>query len=146
MAKHYHAGGMENLKVKPSDERMRLLLDRYIRAWETADLDALIALLREDAVYPMPPLPSWYQGKAAIRAFIGSYILAEDARGRWKMVLTHANGGPAVAIYQRVDASGIYQAFAIQTLTFEGDLLANVTTFPNPNLFPYFNLPVESRA
>jgi RNA polymerase sigma-70 factor (ECF subfamily) len=146
MAEHYDPKGIENAKVKPTDERTRLLLERYIRAWEAADVDALIALFKEDAVYPMPPLPSWYQGKVAIRTFISSNVLAGDARGRWKMVPTHANGGPALAVYRRDDASGVYQAFAIQTLTFDGDLLAEVTTFPNPYLFRYFNLPVESRA
>ena len=146
MAKHYHARGIENAEAKPSDEKTRLLLDRYMRAWEAADLDALIALFKEDAVYPMPPLPSWYQGKTAIRAFISSNILAGDARGRWKMVPTRANAGPALAWYMRDDASGIYGAFAIQVLTFEGELLADVTTFPSPALFRFFNLPGETRA
>ncbi|HEX7588441.1 MAG TPA: sigma-70 family RNA polymerase sigma factor [Anaerolineae bacterium] len=146
MAKHYHARGIENVKAKPSDEKTRLLLERYMRAWEAGDVDALIVLFKEDAVYPMPPSPSWYQGKAAIRAFISSNILAGDARGRWKMTPTRANAGPALAWYLRDDASSTYRAFAIQSLTFEGDLLANVTTFPNPALFRFFNLPLEHKA
>src|SRR5260370_23355505 len=53
------------------DDQQRALLDRYVRTWEDADLDGLVALLREDAVLSMPPWPQWYLGRAAIRAFFG---------------------------------------------------------------------------
>ncbi len=146
MAKHYHHRGIDDLTAKPADEKTRALLDRYMCAWEAADIDALIALFKEDATYPMAPLPSWFQGKAAIRAFIVSNILAGDARERWKLVPTRANARPAIAWYQRDEARSVYRAFAIQVLTFDGDLLADVTTFPNSGLFRFFNLPLESKA
>jgi len=146
MAKRYHERGVEDLKAKPSDEKTRALLDRYMHAWETADIDALMALFKEDSIYPMPPMPGWYQGKPAIRAFIQSNILAGDTRGRWKLVPTRANARPAIAWYRRDDANGTFRAFAIQLLTIQDALLADVTTFPNPDLFRFFDLPLESGA
>ena len=50
-----------------SDKQTETLLDRYIQAWETADATGLVSLLREDAVWTMPPLPAWYRGRQAIR-------------------------------------------------------------------------------
>ena len=53
------------------DAGQGVLLDRYVRAWEGADLDGLVALLRDDAVLTMPPNREWYRGRAAIRRFLG---------------------------------------------------------------------------
>src|SRR5262252_4448331 len=53
--------------LPPQDERQRELLDRYVRVWDAADVDGLVALLREDAVIAMPPWPHWYRGHEAIR-------------------------------------------------------------------------------
>jgi RNA polymerase sigma-70 factor, ECF subfamily len=114
------------------------LLDRYVRAWETADIEALITLLKEDATFPMPPSPVWYQGRSAIRAFISSVIFAGDARGRWRLRPTRANARPAFAWYQRDESRNVYRAFAIQVLTLDGDLIADVTTFMISTLFKSF--------
>ncbi len=146
LTKHYRTQGIETVRAVPSNERMRSLLDRYMRAWENADIDALVDLLKQDATFPMPPFPSWYQGKPAIRAFLASTILGGDARGRFRLLPIHANGQPAFAWYQRDETRGSYRAFAIQVLTFDGELLADVTTFGNPALFPYFGLPSEPTA
>ncbi len=144
LVKHYHRRGIQDVKGAPPDEKTRVLLEQYVRAWQAADIDALVALFRQDATYVMPPSPSWYQGKTAIRTFIAANILAGEAHGRWKLVPTRANAQPAIAWYLRQDPGGTYRAFAIQVLTFDGDLLADVTTFPNPGLFRFFGLALES--
>ena len=146
LGKHYRAHGANPVKTEPLDEQTRLQLDRYVRAWESADIDSLIALLKEDATFPMPPSPSWYQGRADIRALISATILAGDARGRFRLLPTRANAQPAFAWYKRDETRGDYHAFAIQVLTFDGDLLSDVTTFPNPALFRHFGLPLELEA
>ena len=146
LAKHFHVRGLDAVKATPPDDTMRALLDRYVRAWETADIDELVALLKEDATFPMPPSPAWYQGRSAIRTFISSDILAGDAHGRWRLRPTRANTQPAFAWYRRDESRSAYQAFAIQVLTFDGDLLADVTTFANPILFSYFGLPLALKA
>jgi RNA polymerase sigma-70 factor (ECF subfamily) len=146
LAKHYHSRSVDAVKATSLDEATRALLDRYVRAWEMADIDALISLLKEDATFPMPPSPTWYQGRSPIRAFISSVIFAGDARGRWRLRPTRANGRPAFAWYQRDESRGVYQAFAIQVVTFDGDLIADVTTFPIPAIFSFFNVPQELGA
>ncbi len=146
LAKHYAARGLESIHAEPEDEKMRELLDRYIRAWEDADVDALVALLKEDATLEMPPIPGWFQGKHAIATFFSTIILAGDGRGRYRMLPTRANGEPAFAWYQRDEASGAMKAFAIQVVKYEGDLIADTTTFADPALFKYFGLPPELKA
>ncbi len=142
LAQHYRKEGEKWFQPAPSDETTRTLLDHYVRAWETADIDGLILLLKEDASFPMPPSPSWYRGRAAIRAFIQANILDGDARGRWRLMPTRANGSPAFAWY-RQDPQGKYVAFAIQVLTIQDGLIADVTTFALSNLFPVFGLAPE---
>jgi RNA polymerase sigma-70 factor (ECF subfamily) len=130
-------------KPVPIEARQAQLLERYLRAWESADIDGIVALLTEDATFPMPPLPGWYRGKAAIRSFILATSLAGEAAGRWKLLPIRANGSPGFAFYVRDEARGRYLPFALQVLRFEGELFGDVTTFGYPVLFPAFNLPAE---
>src|SRR5207253_126699 len=53
-----------------ADDRQRVLLGRYVRAWESSDIDAFVALLKEDAVWTMPPWRQWFVGRPTIRAFL----------------------------------------------------------------------------
>jgi len=128
------------------DNRVKHVLDRYLQAWEAADVESLISMLKEDATFPMPPLPAWFQGRSAIKSFISGTILAGEARGRWRLLPVHANGHPGYAFYRLDEQDQKYHPFAIQVLTFDGDLLSDVTTFGYPNLFPAFNMPTELEA
>jgi RNA polymerase sigma-70 factor (ECF subfamily) len=143
LVRHYHGRSLEAMPSSPPDEATRVLLERYVRAWETADIDGLIALLTEDVTFPMPPSPAWYQGRVAVRAFISTAILDGDARGRWRLLPVHANASPAFAWYRRDDTRRVYAPFAIQVLALDGGLIADVTTFAMPSLFAYFEVPVE---
>ena len=125
------------------DSEQRGLLERYVAAWEAADIDGLVELLREDASFPMPPLPTWVRGRAAIREFISRHILDGDARGRWKLLPTQANGHPAFAWYRRREDPPGFAAFAIQVVTLDGGAIAAATTFAFPQLFAAFGLPLE---
>jgi RNA polymerase sigma-70 factor, ECF subfamily len=127
----------------PADERQKKLLERYVHAWETADVEAIVLMLTEDAAFPMPPLPSWYRGRAAIRAFIEATSLEGEAAGRWRLLPVRANGQPGFAFYLRDENAGKYLPFALQVLKFDGELLCEVITFGTPGLFPAFNLPLE---
>ncbi len=152
LAKHYHRGGREKMKASSADDRTRALLDRYVRAWETADVAGLTALLKEDAAFTMPPSPSWYRGRAAARVFIASTIFAPggmfggQANGRWRLQPTRANAQPAFAMYQRGASGQTYRAFGVQVLTFDGEHLAEVVNFIMPDLVPRFDLPTELKA
>jgi ketosteroid isomerase-like protein len=53
--------------VQPSEERQRELLDRYVAAFQNADVDELVAVLTEDALYEMPPFLTWFEGSGGDR-------------------------------------------------------------------------------
>jgi len=132
--------------VSRADEGlMASLLTRYVTAWENADIPNLVALLREDVILTMPPLPTWFQGRAALEQFIGGFLFAGEAKGRFKLIATHANGVPAFGVYQ-ADAEGVYRPSALQVLTVENGLISCIDDFlnPQPNLFSKFGLPVSA--
>jgi RNA polymerase sigma-70 factor (ECF subfamily) len=120
-------------------EATRSLLARYVQAWERADLDGLVALLREDAVLSMPPFPAWFQGAAAIRAALGGMVFTGDAAGRYALVETRANGQPAFASYERT-AAGL-QPVSLHVLTVEGGRIARLEAFLDARLFAKLGLP-----
>lgn len=128
------------LRADEDDPAERQLLDQYVLAWETADIDKLTQLLRQDASFPMPPRPGWYHGRADIRAFLARTVLSGAARGRWRLLPTRANGHPAFGVYQRLEDRPVYAAFAIQVVTLEAGLVSDVTTFGFPKLFRIFGL------
>jgi len=104
------------------------LLSRYVDAWHAADAAGLVALLREDALITMPPLPLWYQGRASIRWFFETQLFVGEAAARFRLVATAANGSPAFATYQR-DETGVYRLGALQVLTLEGSQIAEIHDF-----------------
>src|SRR6266700_6103621 len=123
------------------DDRQRALLDRYVRAWEGADLDGFVALLREDAVLSMPPWGQWYAGREAIRAFAA---WAWDRHGpepaRFRLVPTAANRQPAFGLYVR-GAEGVeLRAHTIQVLTLQDDAIGALVYFRDVRLFDAFGL------
>ncbi len=136
----------ESIRMGVSDARTKKLLDAYVRAWESADIEGIVGLLTQDATFPMPPQPLWIQGKEAIRAVIGETILSGDAQGRWKLVAIRANGQPGFAFYRLDEASRNYLPFGIQLLSIKDGLLSDVITFGFPSLFPTFDLPANLKG
>lgn len=123
------------------DESLRTQLDNYVRAWESANIDAFMQLLKEDATFSMPPIPSWYRGTNAIRALIEKTIFGDAADKRWVLLPTRANGQSAFGLYQKDEKQGVYQFYGIQVITFEYQEIADIITFRHRTLFEYFNLP-----
>ena len=128
--------------IGTSDAELATLLDKYVAAWEAADLTALVALLKEDAVLTMPPFSAWYHGREAIGRFIGARLFGEGG-GRFRLVATRANGSPAFAVYDR-DESGRYRAAALQVLDIVGGEVAQVDDFLflDDRIFRRFDLPL----
>jgi len=146
LSQRYQSPEQKNDTHLQADERTQSLLDRFVEAWESADVEGLVALLKADAIFSMPPSPSWYQGLEAIRAFTASTIFAENgmfggpAAGRWRLLRTNANGSPAFAIYQKME-TGQYQAFGIHVVERDGTGISQVTSFIDPTLPVRFGLP-----
>ena len=144
MRKYHGADRDAAVRSLPDDERTQKLLNEYVQAWGTADIAKLVALLKDDATWLMPPLPTWYRGREAIRSFIATRLLAAHGVGR-RYIPTRANGQPAMAIYHGSEASNAYQAVGLQVLTVDEPAwqIAQVTTFMKPELFPRFGLAAE---
>jgi RNA polymerase sigma-70 factor (ECF subfamily) len=127
---------------EPSEEE-RELLQRYLDVHERADADGLAALLREDARLTMPPIPAWYLGRRAI--VVASQKGFEPSFGQLRGVAVGANRQPAVAYYLRAPGDSEYRPLAFDVLRIEGGLVAEITSFVNPELFPAFGLPPTLR-
>ncbi|HKH03756.1 MAG TPA: sigma-70 family RNA polymerase sigma factor [Acidimicrobiales bacterium] len=113
------------------------LLDRYLDAFRRYDVDALVALLHEDATLSMPPADLWFRGRSDIRVWLGS----EGAACAGSLVVpTWANGSPAFAQYR--PGPGGYEAFALQVIDVEDGQVRAIRAFVEPRLFPLFGLPL----
>jgi RNA polymerase sigma-70 factor (ECF subfamily) len=120
------------------DERLRRLVQRYVAAWESRDVDELVAILAEDATFAMPPFPRWFRGRDAVIAFIAS-----TGRPDLRHLTTRANGQAAVGWYMWSSSRGLYLATALEVLALRTDRVAEITAFVLPERFPRFGLPAE---
>jgi RNA polymerase sigma-70 factor (ECF subfamily) len=121
------------------DDAVRELVQRYIDAWERDDVDAVVAMLTEDATIAMPPTPTWYRGRQAVAAFYALKALSGELS--WRHVPTRANGQPAVGCYVWDGESGSYRAHVLDVLTLRGSWIAGITSFIDPVVFRTFGLP-----
>jgi RNA polymerase sigma-70 factor (TIGR02960 family) len=108
----------------------------FVRAWESADLDALVALLTDDVFVAMPPIPFGYEGRDVVARYCASLFGADR---RFDLVPTRANGQPAFGAYLRVPA-GIRHATGFYVLTLAGDRICGMTRF-EASVMPMFGLP-----
>jgi RNA polymerase sigma-70 factor (ECF subfamily) len=126
----------EDNLTEPVEPQQRALLDRYIKAFETADVDQLVAVLTEDARWEMPPIATWFEGRDTILAF-----LARQMRiiGPAELVATSANGQPAFAVYAR-GHDGAHHPHALHVLTITAEGVSRIVAFHGSGLFPLFGL------
>ncbi|MGH2797071.1 MAG: sigma-70 family RNA polymerase sigma factor [Thermoleophilaceae bacterium] len=124
----------------PSSPQERELVGRFADAFESGDVDGVVALLRTDAWLTMPPEPLEYQGHAAIAGFL-STVPAGGALERFRLVPTRANTQPAFGCYLEDLRAPIARAYGLMVLTLEGDRISAITGFPDTSVFPLFGLP-----
>jgi RNA polymerase sigma-70 factor (TIGR02960 family) len=123
--------------VQPSEPRQRELLDRYVAAFQNADVDGLVAVLTEDAIFEMPPFITWFQGNMAIGAFLGARM---QGFGSTPVIRTAANGQPAVALYPAA-APGQHRLHALHVLTLESRGIGRIVSFQDVDALRHFDLP-----
>lgn len=128
----------------PSEEMVTMtgdidedLLHRFVAAFESADIESLTALFRQDIELEMPPIPTWFAGLPAVVGFFAHRVFAGDRR---RLVTTRANGCPAAATYvQRPD--GTFHAHSIQVLETAEGKITRIYAFLDVSLFACFALP-----
>ncbi|MEU0437440.1 sigma-70 family RNA polymerase sigma factor [Streptomyces sp. NPDC006290] len=130
----------EDLVVEPDGADDRELLDRYVKAFENADMGSLLSLLRDGVELEMPPHLEWFSGKKDVLRFLRVRVLSGREAGWIRMLPVRANGQPAVAAYER-GVDGVLRAHSVQVLTVEERGVARLTVFLDPGLFAAFGLP-----
>ena len=120
----------------PQSPAEAALVDRFVRAYEAADVDAVVALLTEDVFTSMPPIPFEYLGQEAAARFLASIF---GAGRRFTLVPVRANGQPALGAYV-LGADGVRHAAGLFALQLDGERIRAMTRFEN-TVLPWFGLP-----
>jgi RNA polymerase sigma-70 factor (ECF subfamily) len=140
---------------EPTDRQCRTLLDRYVTAFEHADIATLAGLMRADIALEMPPLTVWYHGRTSVLRFFADQVLREP--GRFRMTLTAANGQPALLARIR-HSDGGWHPHAVHIPTVTDDGIIHLAVFLDPPTCQHFaatlgqatgeelDLPVDRRS
>jgi RNA polymerase sigma-70 factor (ECF subfamily) len=133
------ASDVDAISAEPVDEE---LLARYVQAFEAYDIDALTALIREDARQSMPPFDLWLSGRDDIFAWwLGPGI---GCKGSRVIPTVSANGSPAFGQYKPSETGEGYDPWALQVLEIEDGRIVEFTFFlDTERLFPLFGLPLR---
>jgi len=124
--------------TQPDDPEVRAVIERYVQAFEAADVPALVRLLADDAVLEMPPVPLWYRGSRDYGLFMRRVF---DMRGPgWAMRQLTANRQPALAAYAPEPGGG-RRLHTLQVFTVVGGRVTRNVVFADPVVFEAFDLP-----
>jgi RNA polymerase sigma-70 factor (ECF subfamily) len=129
--------------AEPDDPGVRAVIERYVQAFEGADVPALVRLLAADAVMEMPPVPLWYRGSRDYGLFMRRVF---EMRGpRWAITQLTANGQPALAAYAPEPGGG-RRLHSLQVFTVTGGQVTRNVVFAEPRVFEAFGLPDQISA
>ncbi|MEV0406762.1 sigma-70 family RNA polymerase sigma factor [Actinoallomurus sp. NPDC050550] len=120
----------------PGSPSEQALVEKFVRAYGSGDVDALVALLTDDVRISMPPIPLEYQGRDVVARFYAAVVRPDRT---YDLVPTRANGQPALAVYLRA-ATGVRHGAGLLVLTVSGDQIRAITRFDN-SVLPSFGLP-----
>jgi RNA polymerase sigma-70 factor (ECF subfamily) len=124
--------------TEPVAEHQKELLDKYVNAFWEKDITTIVSLLKQDAIWEMPPYVGWYQGAENIGHLIDTQCPGDVHE--MPMVATSANGQPAFGLYMK-QRNGEYTPFHLQVLTVQDGKVAHVGAFFDTDLFETFGLP-----
>jgi RNA polymerase sigma-70 factor (ECF subfamily) len=114
------------------------IVEKFVRAYESADLDALVTLFTDDVFISMPPYPLEYEGRDLVARFCA--LIFRGGR-QFSLVSTRANGQPAFGAYVH-SASGVPQGVGVITVSLSGERICALTFF-EPSALPWFGLPLS---
>jgi RNA polymerase sigma-70 factor (ECF subfamily) len=132
----------DTVEADLTDEQQSLL-ERYVDAFWRKDIDAIVAMLTQDAVWEMPPFVGWYVGSENIGRLIDTQC--PGGVHDMPMVPTVANGQPAYGLYMR-NPDGTFRPFHLQVLELDGGRVKHVGAFFDHRLFETFGLPAQLPA
>jgi RNA polymerase sigma-70 factor (TIGR02960 family) len=124
----------------PIDREQRAAVEAFTDAFEAGDVEAIVALLSDDAEMTMPPQPVAYLGRDAIGGFFRVFP-PRPTPDAVRLVATGANGQPALACYVIDVATGVHHAYGLMVLAVDGRRIARITGFADTSLFARFGLP-----
>jgi len=125
----------------PDSSAEQAITSKFVHAWESADVDALVRLLTDDVFVSMPPIALEYEGRELAERFFVSLF---EAGRRFELVPTRANGQPAFAAYLRTD-TGPRPGVGVHVIELSGDRISALTRF-EPQLLSAFGLPLALPA
>jgi RNA polymerase sigma-70 factor (ECF subfamily) len=131
------SGGLDSVG-EPDDPEVRAVIERYVSAFEAADVPALVPLLADDAVLEMPPVPLWYRGSRDYGLFLDR-VFAMRGTG-WAMRELVANRQPALAAYAPEPGGG-HRLHTLQVFTVAGGKVTHNVVFADPRVLDAFDLP-----
>jgi RNA polymerase sigma-70 factor (ECF subfamily) len=139
MAQHRPARPAEWSPPSEPTKDERAVLQRYVDAHHRADAAAVVAMLRADVRFTMPPQPACY-GYDGVRDLFANQAFGSAAPGEFRLIETWANRQPAAANYLRRWDDSEFRAFTLDVLRVENGWIAEIVTF-EPHLFAAFGLP-----
>ena len=125
--------------AEPDSPESKDLLDRYIAAFESYDIDKLVELFTADAVWEMPPFDGWYQGPRNIVLLSKTHCPAEKP-GDMRFIRTTANGQSAAALYMLNRETGAHEPFQMHVFDVQTGGISHVVAF-HMTSFEKFGLP-----
>jgi RNA polymerase sigma-70 factor, ECF subfamily len=126
--------------TEPDDPEVKAVIEGYVRAFEAADVPALVQLVTDEAVLEMPPVPLCYQGSRDYGLFMRRVF---KMRGPgWVMRYLTANGQPALAAYAPEPGRG-HLRHSLQVFTVTRGRVARNVVFADPRVFEAFDLPAQ---
>jgi RNA polymerase sigma-70 factor (TIGR02960 family) len=137
LARELPPPGQREAPPPPHSPAEQRLVAGLTRAFEAGDVDAIVALLTEDAWLRMPPVPLEYQGRELATRFL---TLGFRNRRRYRLVATRANGQPAFGVYEYDRHVPVLHANGLIVLTLAGDQISTITRF-DAGVLPRFGLP-----
>lgn len=111
------------------------IVAKFVSAYETADIDALVALLTDDVFLSMPPIPLEYRGRDGVARFFAFVFRSVQ---KIQLVPTRANGQPAFGVYRQTPAANF--GVGLLAVTLAGNKISAITRFEN-TVLPVFGLP-----
>jgi RNA polymerase sigma-70 factor (ECF subfamily) len=121
---------------RPGSRAEQALVAKFVRAWESGDVDSLVALLTADIRVSMPPIPLEYHGLDDVTRFFATLM----RQRLHELVPTRANGQPAFGAYLHMGTGGIREGTGLFVLTLAGDRIRGLTRF-EATVLRWFGLP-----